>query len=440
MTNASGIVTERAIAPERFAIAGVTPRLAARPRDRDELCEIVRAAARDGLTIVPWGGGTAIDRMSALSSYDLALDLTGLDRVVEYVPEDLTLTAECGVTIATLGETLAARGQELPLEAAHAKRATLGGVLAANASGPRRLRFGSPRDRILGARFVLGDGTLARTGGKVVKNVAGYGIHRMLCGSRGGLAIVVDASLKLLPAPAARAALIYEFDAATIGDTARWAAFAREEPAVLTVVSAALAAGVASRAGGNSSAGTSTGAGGHVGTFAGPSASALPGATGRRPYWVVLGLEDESARIAELRALAVQRLGEPALELAGEDVATLWQQLADLQASAPARLTFTGARLTPAALAPLFDLPQGASCVFHAACGQLHVLGDPHRAAEVEPLLAMAGFARIDSSGISAATDPASGTALLALRQRIRAALDPDERFALGERWVHSSG
>ncbi len=417
MTSASGIVTERAIAPDSFAIARIVPRFAARPRDRDELCEIVRAAARDGLTIVPWGGGTAIDRTSALSSYDLALDLTGLDRVVEYVPEDLTLTAECGVTIATLGQTLAARGQELPLEAAHATRATLGGVLAANASGPRRLRFGSPRDRILGARFVLGDGTLARTGGKVVKNVAGYGIHRMLCGSRGGLAILVDASLKLLPAPAARAALIYEFDAATIADAARWEAFAREEPAVLTVVSAALAMGVT-------------------------GGSALPGATGRRPYWVVLGLEDESARIAELRALAVERLGEPALELAGDKVAALWQQLADLEASAPARVTFTGARLTPAALAPLFDLPQGASCVFHAACGRLHVLADPLSAAEVEPLLIMAttdGFARIDSSDEAALRQPAS-SATIALRQRIRAALDPAERFALGERWVRSTG
>ena len=198
---------------------------------------------------------------------------------------------------------------------------------------------------------------------------------------------------------------------------ARWAAFAREEPAVLTVVSAALAMGVT-------------------------GGSALPGATGRRPYWVVLGLEDESARIAELRALAVERLGEPALELAGDKVAALWQQLADLEASVPARVTFTGARLTPAALAPLFDLPQGASCVFHAACGRLHVLADPLSAAEVEPLLIMAttdGFARIDSSDEAALRQPAS-SATIALRQRIRAALDPAERFALGERWVRSTG
>src|SRR6185503_9728164 len=100
-----------------------------------------------------------------------------------------------------LRAALAARGQELPLEGAREERATLGGVLAANAVGPRRRFFGSPRDRILGACYALGDGTLARAGGKVVKNVAGYGIHRLLCGSRGGLAVLLEASLKLLPAP-----------------------------------------------------------------------------------------------------------------------------------------------------------------------------------------------------------------------------------------------
>ena len=427
MTTAPGIVGARAIAPERFAVSGMMPRFAARPRDRDELCEIVRAAASDGLVIVPWGGGTALEREAAPARYDLALDLGALNRVVEYEPEDLTLTAECGVTVATLRATLAARGQELPLEAAHSARATLGGVLASNASGARRLRFGSPRDRILGARFVLGDGTLARTGGKVVKNVAGYGIHRLLCGSRGGLAIVVDASLKLLPAPAARAALIYELDANVIADAARWADFAREEPAALTVVSAAIATGAVNR--------TTTAV-----SAESPPRSGLPGATGRRPFWVVVGLEDDAPRIAELRATVVRQLGEPALELAGAQVATLWEQLADLEESGAARLTFTGARLTPAALGPLLDTTHAQACVFHAACGRLHVFADVPRAAEVEPLLADSGFTRIDASG--GVPDPrfAPPGAILALRHRIRAALDPAERFALGERWVRSTG
>jgi hypothetical protein len=190
--------TALAVDPARYAIAGRVPSAALRPASADEVVEAVRACAAERRTIVPWGGGVSLVRGAALERYDVALDLTGLDRIVEYDPEDFTLTAECGAPIASLRSALGARRQELPLEGAHAERATLGGVLAANTSGPRRLRFGAPRDRILGARFVLGDGTLARSGGKVVKNVAGYAIHRLLCGSRGGLAILL-ASLKVAP-------------------------------------------------------------------------------------------------------------------------------------------------------------------------------------------------------------------------------------------------
>jgi glycolate oxidase FAD binding subunit len=180
--------------------------------------------------------------MASPERYDLALDLTALDRIVEFEPEDLTLTAECGVTIETLRARLVAAGQELPLEASLPARATLGGVLATNASGPRRRRFGAPRDRILGARFALSDGTLARAGGRVVKNVAGYGIHRLLCGSRGGLGVIVEASLKLLPAPASRVALVYAARASEIADATRWTFLSRLEPAIVSVVVGALGA------------------------------------------------------------------------------------------------------------------------------------------------------------------------------------------------------
>src|SRR5258705_530742 len=190
--------------------------------------------ARDSTDTAPRRAGSSPE--APIGRYDLAIDLTALNRVIEYNPEDFTVTAECGVTISTLRSLLAARGQEAPLEAPRADRATLGGVLAANASGPRRLRFGSPRDRVLGARFVLANGTLARSGGKVVKNVAGYGIHRLLCGSRGGLALIVEASLKLAPAPERRLALIYEASAEQLLDRARWDRFPRLEPAGFSVI------------------------------------------------------------------------------------------------------------------------------------------------------------------------------------------------------------
>jgi glycolate oxidase FAD binding subunit len=213
----------RALDAGRFTIDGRAPRLAVRPENRDEAAEVLRAAAVDRLAVVPWGGGVSLGREGSPDRYDVALDLSALDRVIEYDPEDFTVTAECGATIASLRATLAAQGQELPLEAPQASRATLGGAIAANASGPRRLRFGAPRDRILGARFALAGGVIARSGGKVVKNVAGYGTHRLLCGSRGGLAVILEASLKLAPAPETRVALVFGVDAAALADASRWA-------------------------------------------------------------------------------------------------------------------------------------------------------------------------------------------------------------------------
>lgn len=394
------VLDARGVDPAKFAIGDAVPARAVRPADRDELCEIVRACAREALAIVPWGGGTACGHGDAPERYDVAIDLTALDRVIEYEPGDLTLTAECGVRLATLRERLGDHDQELPLEAPHAAAATLGGVLAANASGPRRLRFGGPRDRILGARFVLGDGTLARTGGKVVKNVAGYGIHRLLCGSRGGLAILVDASLKLAPAPETRLAMIWALDAAALADDARWTPFVREEPAVHTFVGAARATG-------------------------------LPGArTGA--VWCVVGWEDDAARVTQLRAAARDRLGAPALELRDHDAEALWQALADREAEAGGH-GFTSPHRVPGALPGLEILDEG---LFHAACGRLAVpaarSGDPLARQELRE----AGFVPL-----GAGTDGANGGGpVRVLRLAIRVALDPERRFALGGNWERGSG
>jgi len=400
-------------APARYALAGAEPASVWRPASSEEAAELLRGAARDRLAVVPWGGGVALARERAPRRYDVALDLTALDRVAEYRPEDMTVTAGCGVTLATLRATLAAQGQELPLEGARAERATLGGLLAADASGPRRLRFGAPRDRILGARFALADGTLARSGGRVVKNVAGYALHRLLCGSRGGLAVLLEASLKLAPAPARRVALLFGMGGRALGEPARWTAWPRLEPAALTVVGQALA-------------------------------GALPIAAPTDPFTVIAGFEDDEPRVAEQVAAAERLLGEPDARLEGDSAAALWQSLADLEDRDGARLTFTGAANTPAALAPLIGRPGlAAGMLFHAAAGRLHVF--PARAAARELLepLAAAGFALVEA--VAGAGDPAGVAALeplvapqaaaLALRARIRAALDPAGVLAHGTRW-----
>jgi glycolate oxidase FAD binding subunit len=401
-----GLDAARAVDPARYALPGATPRGALRPASREEVGEALRAASRDRLAVVPWGGGVGLARAGAPEHYDLALDLGALDRIVEYNPEDLTLTAECGVTLETLGAALSARGQELPLEAARASRATLGGTLAANASGPRRLRFGSPRDRILGARFALSDGTLARTGGKVVKNVAGYGIHRLLCGSRGGLAVILEASLKLLPAPETRVALVFEASAAEIADPRRWAPFPRLEPTLLSVL--------------------------------GRDAATLPGIpAGRGAFTVVLGLEDEARWVDRQAAVATQALGTPSARLEGADAARLWQVLADLEDREGGALAFATAGNTPAALVPLLGRPESAGLVFHAPAGRLHVFPERARAQELVRALAPGGFALIEARAtgpLEPAIAPQAG--VLALRAKIRAALDPAATLAFGDRWA----
>jgi glycolate oxidase FAD binding subunit len=402
---APDLTASRAADPAGYALGGVAPRRALRPANREEVTEAIRAAARDGLSVVPWGAGIALAHEPPPPRYDLALDLTALDRIVEYDPEDFTLTAECGAPVASLRATLAARGQELPLEAPHASRATLGGVLAAGASGPRRLHFGAPHDRILGARFVLADGTLVRSGGKVVKNVAGYGTHRLLCGSRGGLAVMVEASLKLAPAPEARVALCYGADAAELADAERWSSFPRLEPSLLSVVDASLAA-------------------------------ALPARTDTS-FAVVVGLEDDRAWVSEQEQAANAALGPPAVRLEGDDAAALWQSLADLEETAGPRLSFTTAGNTPAALAPLLARRAAHRLVFHAPAGRLHLFPGREDAQALVDAAAAHGFTLIGArglAGIRAALPPQTG--LLALRARIRAALDPNGTLALGDSWA----
>ena len=391
--------------PAAFAIGGALPKRIERPESREALSELLRGAARDGLAIVPWGGGVSLPRERAPERYDLAIDTTGRDRVVEYEPEDFTLTAEAGGTIASLRARLAARGQELPLEAPFAARATLGGVLATTARGPRRLRFGAPRDRILGARYALADGTLVRTGGKVVKNVAGYGIHRLLCGSRGALAILVEASLKLAPAPATRAALLFALDPPALGTPSDWAWLPRLEPAFVTLLD-------------RETAGTIEPLGRSAGALA-----------------LVIGLEDDAPWVARQAEAIAARLGAPSARLEGDDAAALVQRLADLGDGDRPALELTGAANTPAAIAPLLAAEPRAPFVLHASCGRLHLFPADNAAQAAVEAAAEHGFGLIAARGLEAtpALDPMAAT--LRLRARIREALDPAKALALGDRW-----
>jgi len=178
------------------------------PRSVDDLAAALRDASERGRPVIPWGAGTLQRLGAAPPPGALALHTTALDRLLEYNPADLTVTAEAGITLDALQAALTRHGQWLPWNPPAPGAATIGGLLAAGASGPLRLGYGSPRDWALGMRVALADGRLVKSGGKVVKNVAGYETHKLHIGALGTLGVIVEVTLKDFPLPGRVGALL----------------------------------------------------------------------------------------------------------------------------------------------------------------------------------------------------------------------------------------
>jgi glycolate oxidase FAD binding subunit len=158
--------------------------------------------------------------MPVPARYDLALSTARLRHVLEYEPAELVITVEAGITLAGLAGVLAPAGQFLPVSVPDPGRAMVGGLIATNAAGPERLRYGSTRDLVLGVTVALADGSLVRGGGKVVKNVAGYDLTRLFNGSWGTLGVITSASLRLFPIPPVRQTMVVRCDSWSAAQTA----------------------------------------------------------------------------------------------------------------------------------------------------------------------------------------------------------------------------
>jgi glycolate oxidase FAD binding subunit len=195
-----------------FVVEGRTPDAAVFPGTIDEVAAVVRVAAAAGVAILPWGGGTAVAVGEPPPRAGIVLGLRRLARLLEHEPGDLTATVEAGITLAKMQEALRGRGQWLSLDPPDAERATVGGIIAANASGARRHLYGTVRDLLIGVTVVTAEGVVVRGGGKVVKNVAGYDLPKLFVGSWGTLGIVVDATFKLRPVPDDERLLAVRFD------------------------------------------------------------------------------------------------------------------------------------------------------------------------------------------------------------------------------------
>ncbi|MHB8433876.1 MAG: FAD-binding oxidoreductase [Candidatus Tyrphobacter sp.] len=185
---------------------GATER--ALPQSVEELCALLSRCDGDGTRVAICGGETLRGMGFPPMGNEFVVQTTALKRIVAYNPADLTIAVQGGTTLKTLAARLKRDGQFLPLDAPKPGRATVGGTLAAGWLGPRRHRYGRPRDLLIGSTIVLADGTIARAGGMVVKNVAGYDMSRLYVGSFGTLGVLVQANFKTLPMPGAARAFL----------------------------------------------------------------------------------------------------------------------------------------------------------------------------------------------------------------------------------------
>jgi glycolate oxidase FAD binding subunit len=195
-------------ANEGDALLGATPRLVFEPAGEAEAAQAMAACARDGLRVAILGGGTDLGLGRWPEGVEAVIRTAGLGRVLEHAPQDQIVRVEAGITLAALQAHLAPHGQRLALDPPFASRATAGGLLCANGFGALRTSRGTARDLVIGLSLVRADGVVARGGGKVVKNVAGFDLPRVFFGSLGTLGLVTAVNFRLHPLPEARATLL----------------------------------------------------------------------------------------------------------------------------------------------------------------------------------------------------------------------------------------
>ena len=219
------VVGEENVAPSSevgdYAVDGKVPKVVAFPKNADNLSSLLAFANKTGLSVIPRGSGTKMALGGIPKRLDVALSLVNLNRIVEYEPADLVVTAEPGVRLADLQKTVAKNNQRLPLDPPYTDATTLGGTVSSNSSGPMRYRFGSCRDLLLGAKVALPSGAIMKSGGKVVKNVAGYDLKKLYIGALGTVGVVTELAFRLLPLPESEKTFIASFrDAKSAADLA----------------------------------------------------------------------------------------------------------------------------------------------------------------------------------------------------------------------------
>ncbi len=226
------------LATESDVVAGVQPYVVATPGSEQEVATLLAYANREGLKVLVRGGGTQLNTGLPPRDGDILLSTRRLNQVVEYAPHDMTVTVQAGLRLVNLQSHLARARQWLALDPVLSPGATIGGIISTNVSGARRLRYGGVRDQIIGIRVVLPDGTIAKGGGKVVKNVAGYDLPKLFTGALGTLGVIVAATFRLYPLRAAsRTVVLTASTPAPLCELAVRVIASTLEPTVLDVMS-----------------------------------------------------------------------------------------------------------------------------------------------------------------------------------------------------------
>lgn len=318
------------------------------PASAEEVAELVRKCEADKISLAPLGGARTLSQIRR-GPVSAGVSLSRMNRVVECEPADMTVVAEAGMSVAELNRHMAASGQRLPVDPADPHATALGALIGAAKAGPLRLSEGTVRDLLIGVRFVGHGGRLVRGGGRVVKNVAGYDLMKVMIGSFGTLGIVVEAAFKVRPIPERYALVLAGFAAAGAAFTAA-DKLARDLPLChLEVLSAGL------------------------------------GAEFGRPHQTVLlaGLCGSASEVDYLAGRAVDVLGSDAAVLSGNDAASAYERLRDSVPEGASLVAKLAVR--PAELAIVLG-DCAAEFRAHAGCGvaEIHLDGqaDPCEAAE----------------------------------------------------------
>ena len=340
--------------PLRYAVDSRVPQDVLHIASLAEIEQALASASARNLAVVPVGGRTMLGLGMPPRRYDLALDLSGMNQLVDYEPNDFTITVEAGMTLADLQRRLAVNGQFLPLDHPRFERATLGGLCAVGRGGLRRNSFGGPRDWLIGMRMVKADGASIKGGGKVVKNVSGYDLPKLFTGALGTLGVIAELTFKLRPQPASDQ--ILAVDAPTFAaalDAAR--AAARAAPFLNGCV--ALSAEAASEA-------------------------RQLGARILRDQPAILlranGLESAASEVLAQAIHAVRETGLDGPERTTSAIVETWQAVVDLETQTPADRVRLRLGLPPASLVRAHEvlnrrLPDAASWVAAADSGLLFV-------------------------------------------------------------------